>query len=308
MGQIYILIGEEEKLARTWLEKKLKSCIPDLWLPYNYHVFEGKKIPLEEFLSLIQSLPMASDFRVIIVKQSDELEKNKIKKITGVFQTIPETTILIFSFVPGPSDLKKISLGKEWEEVLKTAEILKFNFKKDEKLFWIRDKAKEKEVQLTREDESILLESGADLNRLEMELDKMALFSGKPNLESEKTLFDFLDGIGERKAGKALKALKDLLGKGDPPVRILGALVSQIRLLWQIKCLFDEKKSGAEISKILRVHPFRVTKGLAHLKKFKGSELPRLADWLAKADWSLKTGRQEPSYLLEIVTAKICQG
>lgn len=308
MSSIYILSGEEEKLAHDWLEKKLKSCVPDPWLPYNYHVFEGKRLVLEEFLNLLQSFPMACEFRVVLVKQSSDLEKNKIKKIADIIQTLPKTTILIFSFVPGAADLKKIPLGKEWEEILKRAELLKFNLKKDEKAAWLKEKAKEKGVALTRESETTLLESGADLNKLELELEKISLFSGKLILESEKTLFDFLDGIGERRAGKALGALKWLLEKGEPPVRILAALASQIRLLWQINSLHEGKKSGAEIAKILRVHPFRVTKGLIHLKNFKQVELPRLADWLAKADWSLKTGRQDPVYLLEILTAKICQG
>lgn len=318
---IYLLTGEEEGLARAWLDENLEKWVDAAWRPFNYHVVEAAKVPMEEFSGLLQSFPMGSTHRVVVVRDFDKLDAARKKKIPEHAARLLDTTILIFWFVPSPADPKKLALGKEWEEVIKSAEIKKFSLKKEEKQKWLGDSLKEKGINLTKEGESYLLEAtGGNIGKLEMELEKIAAYSasapaGKAEIEqltapappgdSSNTLYALLDGMAEKQSGKSLSALKTLIEQGEPPLRILAAMGSQVRILRQIKALLDERKTAQEIAKILGIHPFRVTKGMTHSKNFKSVELSRLTEWLARADWSIKTGKQEPVHVLELILARI---
>lgn len=126
--------------------------------------------------------------------------------------------------------------------------------------------------------------------------------------QDESTVFTWLDRLGERQTPKALGILKTLLLQGEPPLRLLATLTNHIRMLWQMKFLIEEGQNASEIAKNLGVHPYRATKGLKQLKNFKVNELARFYDWLCRADFSLKSGKQEPEYLLELLVLRLCKG
>ena len=312
---IFTLIGEEEKLAKTWLEEKLSNWMEEVWRPFNLHVLDGKKFSLEEFSTLVQSFPMGSRFRVIVLKNIGEIDLATRKQIPIVAQNALDSTHIIFWLLPA-SDFKKLSLPKNLEDFLQKGEIAKFNLKKNEKELWFQKVLKEKNLLFSREAELFLLEAtGGNLELLENELEKIAEFGPiitKEDLEllsvqhEEKNFFELLDALGERDPKKALSILKSLLKQGEHPLRILSALAGQIRLFWQIKALQEERKSPSEMATLLGIHPFRITKAIGHVRRFKLAELAKFAEWSARADWSLKTGRQEPQYVLEILLARVC--
>ncbi len=122
------------------------------------------------------------------------------------------------------------------------------------------------------------------------------------------TIFSLLDSLGERRSSKAIVALDTLLKQGEAPLQILAAVANQVRLFWQIRTMMDEGKKGDEMAKTIGIHPYRITKGIQYSRNFKPTELPKFIDWLARADLSLKTGKQEPEHLLQLLMVRICQG
>lgn len=265
---LYVLHGEDDAAALAWLSEKKQAWIPPEWAPFNFHQFDSKKESLEELQNLIVSVPMGSEYRVIVVEnlaprrrdqdlQRDRSDASRKKQIAHILKNLPSFTMVILWFVPGPKDPKKIPLGVDWKETLKGAQYVK-------------------------------------------------CMPRAP--EEDASVFSFLDSLGERKTSRALWSLKNLILQGEPPLRLLAALTNQVRLLWQIKTLEDEGENGPEIAKRLAIHPFRVTKGLKHARNFRDAELPRFFDWLSRADRSLKTGKQEPGHLLELLVLRLCKG
>lgn len=313
---IYFLVGNEETLAAEWFEDKLNAWVPPEWRPFNFHRLESENISLESLGGTLQAFPMGSDYRVIVLKNISKLEAARKKQLPGLFQSLPPTTVIIFWFVPEVTDVKKLGLGKEWESLAKSAEVIKCSLKAEDKRKWLSRTLKTLKIELTPEAESYLFEvTGGDLSWIEGELQKLALIPSPvtknilENLvagEEEKSIFDLLDRLGERKAKPALRALLSLTSQGEAPLRLLAALMSQTRLLWKILLAQKEGKNQSEISKILGIHPYRVMKVASHARNFRLTEMPRFMDWLLRADWSLKTGKQEADYILPILIARMC--
>lgn len=312
---IHLLAGEEEAVASSWLEEKLNEWVPEACRSLNVHRVEVSKIPLEELSNLLVSFPMGSDYRVVILRDLDKADAQRKKKIPDLLQSLPDTTQVVLWLVPGPSDLKKWGLGKEWDPVFQRAKPVRCGLKKEEKARWLQSRLRKAGTDLSRDAEALLLErSGENLLRLELELDKLSLLGrrvGREDVEAlhrdpEENIFAFLDAVGERKAPKALGSLQALLKKGEPPLRVLAALANQIRLFWRIRSLLEEGKSPQEISRVIGLHPYRVSKGMQHSRNFKPHELTRLMDWLVRADLSIKSGKQDADHVIQVLVARLC--
>jgi len=102
---------------------------------------------------------------------------------------------------------------------------------------------------------------GPHLRQLEQELEKLALYVGEGATISaahveevtprliEESVNRLLDAVGRRSPGPAVVILRELLEEQrEAPERILGALSSSLRLLWQTKLLLERGwRPGAEV-------------------------------------------------------------
>jgi DNA polymerase-3 subunit delta len=144
---------------------------------------------------------------------------------------------------------------------------------------------------------------GPQLQMIRMEIAKLALLAGPGEpvtrahvgagtaLSAEEPIWDLTDAIGEGRTADALRVLGRLLGAGEPPPVLLGALVSHFRRLLRVA-------AGADVG-----GPAFVKKKLASQAKRYGAPRLRAAlGALHETDLALKgAGALRPELALERV-------
>ena len=88
---------------------------------------------------------------------------------------------------------------------------------------------------------------------------------------------------------QALKILRNQLSHGGEPVKILGAISYQFRIIWAVKSCQEQGIHSGQIAKKIGEHPFPVQKALPYTRKFSNQQLRKCYSELVQADRKLKT-------------------
>jgi DNA polymerase-3 subunit delta len=169
---------------------------------------------------------------------------------------------------------------------------------------FVRSEAARQEVELERGvAEAIAERIGPQLQLVRSEIGKLALLAGPGQavtrahvgagiaLSAEEPIWDLTDAIGEGRTGDALGVLARLLGAGEPPPVLLGALVSHFRRLLRVA-------SGGEIAG----PPFVKKKLASQAKRYGPVRLRASLGALHETDLALKgAGALPPELALERV-------
>lgn len=148
----------------------------------------------------------------------------------------------------------------------------------------------------------------------------------------DETVFDLTGALSARNLPAALRALKDLLDQGNPPLMIVAMIAREIRFLLHARLLLAsgrlktfsmdmdygrfqkavypliKKESGGEENQIGLVsqHPYVVYQSLKNADRFTRSELAGLLEMLVGIDLSLKSTGQDPRLLMERFLLAVC--
>jgi DNA polymerase III subunit delta len=169
---------------------------------------------------------------------------------------------------------------------------------------FVRVEAARQQVALERGVAEALAERiGPQLQLLRMEIGKLALLAGPgaavsrahvgvgTALAVEEPIWDLTDAIGEGRAAEAIRVLARLLGAGEPPPLLLGALVSHFRRLLRVA-------AGGEIAG----PPFVRKKLASQAKRYGVLRLRAALGALHETDLALKgAGALRPDLALERV-------
>jgi len=149
----------------------------------------------------------------------------------------------------------------------------------------------------------------------------------------EDTVFDLTGALAARNLTTALRALKDLLDQGSPPLMIMAMITKEIRFLLHAKLLlasgrlkgfsanmdygrfqksvYPSLKQGAgegeEQVDLVSQHPYVVYQSLKNAGRFTRSELAGFLEMLVRIDLALKSTGQEPRLLLERFLLAVCK-
>ncbi len=154
-----------------------------------------------------------------------------------------------------------------------------------------------------------------DVGRLEREIEKLAVFPHKGELDIEElrelvfsdqsgNIFEFLDLIGERKLA-ALKYVRWLLDTGEDPMKLFFMIASQIRTLLSVKSLIGLGKTDEEIAQELGRYAWMINKQRRMVAHFTEAELMELIHRLQREDISIKQGEREPHEALYEILLRV---
>jgi DNA polymerase-3 subunit delta len=148
----------------------------------------------------------------------------------------------------------------------------------------------------------------------------------------EDTVFDLTGALTGRNLATALRAARDLLDQGVPPLRIMAMITREIRFLLHAKLLiasgrlkgfsadmdygrfqkavYPSLKQGAgekeEQVDLVSQHPFVVYQALKNSDRFTRSDLAGYLEMLVRIDLALKSTGREPRLLLERFLLAVC--
>jgi DNA polymerase-3 subunit delta len=185
---------------------------------------------------------------------------------------------------------------------------------------WVRGRAKLIGVEL---DEAAVRElallGGSDLRRLDSELRKLADYTAGRHVTRadvrelvvgrEVQTWALLDGLAERRADKALQALRALYSQGQSPEALLGRDIAphyrRLMVARELSLASREERARIDVA-ALGLNPATVGRWTEQAAAFDRAELERALELLLELDRQIKTGETSPEPSLEVAVVQLC--
>lgn len=158
---------------------------------------------------------------------------------------------------------------------------------------------------------------GNNIDNIKNELDKLMLYKLDEKIinnddislliqeSSDDSVFELVSAFLKNDSRKAMKLYYEFINDGMDVSQIVAIIASQIRLLFQVKRLYNEGKSNDEIAKILEFRSvYRVKYLLNDAYLYSENDLVKYLSDLADIDKAIKTGTMDGKVLLELFIAK----
>ena len=123
--------------------------------------------------------------------------------------------------------------------------------------------------------------------------------------DSTDLTFSFTRSLAERNKKEALIKYKELLNYNIEAYSIVGLLATQVRIIYQVKCLEEKKFSTAEIAQTLNKKNFYIQKTAELTRYYTKKELLELIIKLQNIDLQIKTSDVNPTLLIELFILNI---
>lgn len=156
-----------------------------------------------------------------------------------------------------------------------------------------------------------------DIDNIKNELDKLMLYKINDKIITrddialfveeniDNTVFDLVSSLLKNDNAKALKLYNKFTESGMDSSQIVAIIASQVRLLFQVKRLYNLGKSNDEIAKILEFKSvYRVKYLLSDCYYYTEDDLIKYLSKLADIDRDIKLGKVNGNVYLELFIAK----
>ena len=311
---VYFFCGSEKLLMEEALKKVEALVVEPATRCFNYNMFQGSEAAAETVIEVAQSMPMMAKKRLVVVKDIDKFSAAELEKLGRYLKDPSPYTCLVLI-------AEKADMRKGFFQALKGSTIQFAPMYENMLPQWIRKEAESRGKKIAPDAAQYLVEAiGSDLLRLKNELEKVALYSGErkeitvKDVEAVstksklKSIFDLTDAVGGKDAGKAVRALGDLLDNGENGVYILYMVTRHLRLVWKVKELIDAGVKGDAMAKEAGMHPFVLKGIMGQVKRFSMEDLREAFPRLLEADSSLKSGRLTDRLVLEQLFLTLARG
>ncbi len=354
-GTWLLVQGGEEHLKRTLSERLRKQLLADgddfnceqldvteRWdgVSDTAEAAKRERQPLrcDRILALACELPFLGD-RLIIIRNIDLLPNDQQKKLAAAAATVPASNHLVLITSAGETG-KATKVGGDLQKAADKHGVVYdcSPLTEAEAGDWVTETLREWGQTIEPGALHLLLtRAGAELRRLQIEVDKLSLLIGDrkkitlkdvelitPKL-AEESVFRLTDAVASGDAATAMAVFRDLIeGQLESPHRIFPLLVRQFRMIWQTKVMLDHgwKPRGTTASYPQAVALLPEANMLGQIGGFMGSKLAgpaRNMSWdqlthvytmLLECDMAGKAvegvPRQEMELGLEMLVAKLC--
>lgn len=307
---VYFFHGEESYFIDTLSQWVADNALPANERAFNQTILYGKDITTGSILQQARRFPMMAERQVVIIKefqQLPDLNKSESKKLLEEYVSNPLTsTILVFCH-KHKTLAKNLSLYKILEKQAIVVECKKLA---ESKLpAWMNQYIQTKGYEISPKAQQLLTDAiGADLSRLQSELDKicLGLAQGKAideriieervGISREFNIFELQKAIAQADIAKAFRIQQYWATnpKAQPLIVTLGVLFQ-----FFCKTLIAHQtsdKSEYNLARTLGIPPFAVKDYLMATKKYSPSQLVQIVGTLRQADLQLKgiTARNLP--------------
>lgn len=156
-----------------------------------------------------------------------------------------------------------------------------------------------------------------NIDNIRNELDKLMLYKLNDKVitrddislltieDINDTVFELVSSILKNNNERAMKLYYNFINNGMDVSQIIAVISNQIRLLFQVKRLYNSGKSNDEIAKILEFKSvYRVKYLLSDCYYYSEGDLLKYLSKLADIDKAIKTGNGDGRLLLELFIAK----
>ncbi len=286
---VYILLGDDE-------ERKARS-VGQLRRGRQPEAYDASETGPEPVISACNSYSLFGDGPFVLVKNLDSWNAAQKAVIVNYLKNPSPGTYLVLLGKKLGAREKLLAAAK------KTGEVHNFEQPTGKALVeWIVERAKKLGLDLPEDVARSLIERcSGDKMRLARETEKLALYvaGGEATHEDveilcppdvQSNIFTFVDALAAGERSKALKLLEDLIGSGEPPLRVTYMVRRQFRLVARARTLFEHGASQGEVAKELKVPPFVARKLEEQARELGEEDLERALALILDLERGLKGG------------------
>lgn len=182
---------------------------------------------------------------------------------------------------------------------------------------YVNDYLKKKNYKMSSMDINVFINRiGNNIDNIKNELDKLMLYKIEDKVinnsdimllteeNTDNSVYDLVSALLKNDNSKAIKLYKDFVINGMDPNQIIAIIASQIRLLFQVKGLYNSGKSNDEIAKILEFKSvYRVKYLLNDSYYYSEDTLIKYLSKLSDIDRDIKINNIDGNILLELFIA-----
>lgn len=307
MKNFYLLYGDDKAILNKEInDLKKKISINDDAVIY-YDIIDVNNI-VDEALTI----GMFSSNKLIIIDSTSYLsEKKEVSNISCLedyFNNYNSNSYLLFisnsSSIDSRKKLVKLISGK--------GEIKKIEATSDYLIHYVKDYLDDYEISGINIS-YFLSRCGTNINNINNELDKLKLYKlddkviTKDDIElltqenMDNSVYDLVNSLLKNDSGRAIKLYREFTENGMDVSQIIAIIAAQIRLLFQVKRLYNSGKSNDEIAKILEFKSvYRVKYLLSDSYYYSEDDLLKYLLKLADIDRDIKLGNVNGNTLLEL--------
>lgn len=308
-AKVYLLYGEESYLVRTY-KNMLKEAICEEE-SMNFSYYEGKDISVNEIKDVSMTLPFFASRRLIIVENSGFF-KNSSEAVVEIIKEAPETTF--FLFVESEVD-KRNRMYKTVNEIGYVCEMKQQT--EDALRKWAAKIFAKAGKQITGNDMNLFLGiTGLEMDNIYNEAMKLIAYCLHRDVITAKDIetvcstrtvdrvFDMINAMANKNIDEVMRLYGDLLALKEPPMKILALIGKQFSQLMAVRQLCVEGCSGSVIAERLGIRPYFINKYISQAKGYSVSELKQAVIDCIEAEQSVKTGKTDDKYVVELLITK----
>ncbi len=314
--RVYLLVGEEDVRVDQALGALLDTLLPPSERALNLDVIQAGETPVEEIIARCETLPFFGARRVVVVRHGEELRAPAQDALAAYLDQGPPPSVLIL--VAESLDRRR-RLYAALERAGRV--ILCDRLPAEDLPAWVRARAAEEGKTITPEAARALVGIvGGGLRELGLEVAKLAAYVGDRKTITaddvheaashlaEATVFELMDAVGRRQAGRALGLLHAVIAMGEPPVRILYMLGDQLRMVLRTRALVERRAPAAEVRRVLGTRAWLYARYREQAAGFARMDVDGILGLLLETDATIKTGAVPPRLAIETLIARLCLG
>ncbi len=286
---VYLLLGDDEERKSRGVEK--------LRAGRTVEAYEASATSPETLVSACSSFSLFGEGPFVVLKDLD------------AWNAAQKAVIVDYLKDPSPgADLillgKKLGARERLLSAVKNAgEIHTFDQPTGKALVrWLVGHAKKMDLDLPDDvAEDLTIRCSGDKMRLLQETEKLTLYVGDgtathddvaalcpPDVQSN--IFAFVDSLAGGERDRALALLEDLIGTGEPPLRLTFMIRRQFQLVARARALLERGTPQKELASRLKVPPFVARKLEEQGRKLDEEDLERALAQIQDLESGLKGG------------------
>jgi len=335
IAPVYLFYGEETYLREQAVARFKEYFFPGRDQDLNFDLIDGEDAGPEDIVARAETLPFFAAKRLVVVKNpsffksAKKAGKEEIEDGEETAGPVKETALLEYFDNPAGATCLIFTTGdpvdkrkRLFKAVQKNGRAVEFTcLNRSDLSRWLAQRARAAGRKFAPGAAETLLDTvGPSLQKLAAEMEKLVNFTAGQEVITpaevrkvcppglEESIFAVVDAVGNKKAGEALAAIRELLAAKEPPFRLLAMIIRQFRLLLQVKDLLGRGCPAGQIPARLKIHPYVARKTAVQCRNFSRESLLEAFQLLLELDESVKTGRQEFYPALEIFLLKLCAG
>lgn len=263
------------------------------------------------------TIGMFNPYKFIVIDTSSYFSSKKdmdISSLTNYFDNYNVNSYLIFTYGSSSIDSRR----KLFKLISDKGVVKKLEANNEYLNDFISTYIKDNGYSMDMNSMSYLLSRcDNNIDNIRNELDKLMLYKLNDKVitrddislltieDINDTVFELVSSILKNNNEKAMKLYYNFINNGMDVSQIIAVISNQIRLLFQVKRLYNSGKSNDEIAKILEFKSvYRVKYLLSDCYYYSEGDLLKYLSKLAYIDKSIKTGNGDGKLLLELFIAK----